>query len=58
MTYHGEIAAIIGATRFHLAPHLEERPPNDPERQLITWLCELVLTAALDAARRSPATGA
>lgn len=58
MTYHGQIAAIIGATRFHLAPHLDERPRDDPERQLMTWLCERVPSAALDVARRSPATGA
>ena len=40
---NGVIVAIIGATRHHLAPHVEDLDAHDPDRHAITNLCQLVL---------------
>ena len=41
--HNGVIVAIIGATRTHLAPHVEDLDAHDPDRHAITNLCQLVL---------------
>jgi len=40
---NGVVVAIIGATRHHLAPHVEDLDAQDPDRRAITILCQLVL---------------
>jgi hypothetical protein len=40
---NGQIVAIIGATRYYLAPDVEDLDPRDPNRRAITILCQLVL---------------
>jgi hypothetical protein len=37
--YRGDIVAIAGATRFHLAPHIEAREPRDPLRAVAAMMC-------------------
>lgn len=41
--YNGGIAAIAGATRFYLAPHLEGRPPGDPECCMVAFMAQHAL---------------
>lgn len=36
--YNGQIAAIVGASGFHLAPHLEGRPVGDPECCFVAFM--------------------
>lgn len=35
ITYNAQIAATAGATRIYFAPHLQERPKDDPERRFV-----------------------
>ena len=37
--YRGEVVAVAGASRFHLAPHIEAREPGDPLRAVATLMC-------------------
>ena len=37
--YRGEVVAIAGASRFHLAPHIEAREPGDPLRAVVALMC-------------------
>src|SRR5687767_12774015 len=37
--YRGEVVAVAGASRFHLAPHIEAREPGDPLRAVVTLMC-------------------
>jgi hypothetical protein len=39
----GEVLAVVGATRFYLAPGLDVRPANDSLRQVVSLLCEHVI---------------
>lgn len=36
--YNGSIAAIVGASGFHLAPHLEDRAAGDPECCFVVFM--------------------
>lgn len=36
ITYNGLVAASAGATRAYFAPHLQERPDDDPERRFVS----------------------
>ena len=37
--YHGHIVAVVSATRFQLCGDLRQRPPDDPERNFVQWMC-------------------
>jgi hypothetical protein len=37
--YRGEVVAVAGASRFHLAPHIEAREPGDPLRAVVALMC-------------------
>lgn len=39
----GDVLAIVGARRYCLAPHLDDRPDQDPERRAVDALCRLLL---------------
>jgi hypothetical protein len=39
---HGDVLAIVGARRYDLAPHLDDRPDQDPERRSVDALCRLL----------------
>lgn len=41
--YNGQIAAVLGATGFHLAPHLEDRPVGDPECCVVAFMAAYAL---------------
>ena len=41
--YNGQIAAVVGATGFHLAPHLEGRPVGDPECCFVAFMAAYAL---------------
>jgi hypothetical protein len=38
----GDVLAIVGARRYYLAPHLHDRPNQDPERRTVDTLCRLL----------------
>jgi hypothetical protein len=40
---NGQIVAIVGATRYYLAPDIEDLDARDPDRRAITTLCQLLL---------------
>jgi hypothetical protein len=42
---NGQILAIVGATRYYLAPEIEDLDARDPDRRVITLVCELMLAA-------------
>ena len=37
--YRGDVVAVAGATRFHLAPHVEALSPRDPLRAIVALMC-------------------
>jgi len=37
--YRGDVVAVAGATRFHLAPPIEALQPQDPLRAVVTLMC-------------------
>jgi hypothetical protein len=39
----GDVLAIVGARRYHLAPHLHDRPDQDPQRRAVDALCRLLI---------------
>jgi hypothetical protein len=42
-TRNGRVLAILGATRFYLAPELEDQPADDPLRRIVSALCAHML---------------
>lgn len=41
--YQDEIAGCVGATRYHLAPHLEDLAPSHVDRRRVEVVCEWAL---------------
>lgn len=41
--YHGQVAGFVGATRYRLAPQLDERDPEDIDRRRVQVVCEWAL---------------
>ena len=41
--YQGRVAAFVGATRYSLAPGLEERGADDIDRRRVQVACEWAL---------------
>ncbi len=37
--YRGDVVAVAGASRFHLAPHIGAREPGDPLRAVVALMC-------------------
>jgi len=37
--YRGDVVAVAGASRFHLAPQIEAREPGDPLRAVVALMC-------------------
>lgn len=37
--YRGDVVAVAGASRFHLAPHIEAREPGDSLRAVVALMC-------------------
>jgi hypothetical protein len=37
--FRGEVVAVAGATRFHLAPRVEALSPRDPQRAIVALMC-------------------
>jgi hypothetical protein len=42
LTRHGHALAVVGARRYYLAPRLDQRIQNDPERRTLVALCRLL----------------
>lgn len=40
---HGDGLAIVGARRYFLAPHLDDRTDEDSERRAVDALCRLLI---------------
>lgn len=47
--YNGQIAAVVGASGFHLAPHLEDRPVGDPECCFVAFMAAYALDIRMGA---------
>ena len=41
--YQGQVAGLVGATRYGLAPELAARPVDDVDRRRVTAVCEWAL---------------
>jgi hypothetical protein len=39
----GDVLAIVGARRYSLEPHLDDRPDQDRERRAVDALCRLLI---------------
>ena len=37
--YNGEVVAVAGSQRFHLAPRIEALEPRDPLRAMVAMMC-------------------
>jgi hypothetical protein len=42
LTRHGKALAVVGARRYYLAPNLDQRIDDDPERRTVVALCRLL----------------
>jgi hypothetical protein len=49
---NGQVLAILGATRFYLAPELEDRQADDPLRRMVSALCAHMLDVDSQRQRR------
>ena len=54
LIFRGRAAAFVGATRWYLAPRIEDRPADDPDRRALIVLCRALVD---DAARIMPNFG-
>jgi len=46
LSRHGRALAVVGARRYYLAPNLDERIEDDPERRAVVTLCRVLIGAA------------